>query len=248
MAGDWIKVDHTLPDKPEVVAMSARLGIDQDAVAGKLLRVWVWADQNSVDGNGLSVTFAFLNRITACPGFAEAMQTVGWLTGDEGSISFPNFARNNGQTAKARAVTNRRVAEHRTKGAVNVTLPPLQKALPEKRREEKETPTPLPDPAPQGDLILVPPSDPPPDRPSELQVRIGRLLHRRPNTPWSDKELKALKAIGTPDEEDLQMLEDFYAARIPEAKDYRRTALQTLLNNFNGELDKARKFRPPSCF
>lgn len=141
MAGDWIKIDHTLPDKPEVVSMAGILGIDQDAVCGKLSRIWIWADQNSVDGNGLSVTETFLDRITICAGFSAALRKVGWLSGNDGSLCFPNFDRHNGQSAKARAVTNRRVAKYRTGCNAgcndNVTLTPLQKPLPEKRREDK---------------------------------------------------------------------------------------------------------------
>lgn len=112
----------------------------------------------------------------------------------------------------------------------------------------KETPTPLAAPAPQGDLVLDNPHPLLETKPPELQVRIGRLLHRRPNTKWHPKELKALKSIGEPDESDLQMLEGYYSARIPSDKDYRRQTLQVLLNNFNGELDRARNFKAPSCF
>lgn len=151
MAGDWIKLEHTTPDKPEVVQMAARLGIDQDAVVGKLVRIWVWADQNSLDGNALTVTDAFLDRVTACPGFAGALREVGWLSGRQGLLTIPNFDRHNGQTAKARAVTNRRVSRHRAKSESNaasvtgVTPPALQKPLPEKRREKDNPPK-----APQG--------------------------------------------------------------------------------------------------
>lgn len=146
MAGDWIKMEHTTPDKPEVVRMAAHLGIDQDAVVGKLARVWIWADQNSLDGNALTVTDAFLDRVTACPGFAGALREVGWLSGRQGLLTIPNFDRHNGQTAKARAVTNRRVSRHRAKSESNaasvthVTPMTLQKPLPEKRREEENTP------------------------------------------------------------------------------------------------------------
>lgn len=102
-------------------------------------------------------------------------------------------------------------------------------------------PTPLPDPAPQGGEVE-------PRPPTALQIRIGRLLHRRPGTRWSAKELKALKTIGTPEEEELQSLEAYYSARIPEDRDYRRRTLLVLLNNFTGELDRARNFKAPSCF
>jgi hypothetical protein len=151
MAGDWIKVEHTLPDKPEVLRLADELAIDQDAVTGKLLRIWIWADQNCVSGNNIPVTTSFLDRLTAFPGFAAAMRKVGWLEGRDGSLSFPRFDRHNGQTAKQRAETNRRVAKSRANKITvkaekiqtkrigcnaDVTDSPLQKPLPEKRREE----------------------------------------------------------------------------------------------------------------
>ena len=40
MAGDWIKIEENTPDKPEVHKMASILGIDPDAVVGKLVRVW----------------------------------------------------------------------------------------------------------------------------------------------------------------------------------------------------------------
>lgn len=153
MAGDWIKFDVTTPDKPEVVKMAAVLGVDQDAVVGKLLRVWVWADQNSITSNGgcngVTVTSAFLDRLTFCPGFTAAMRSVGWLVGEDGNLSLPNFERHNGKTAKERAVTNRRVAKSRSgkgsrndDGVTDVTAAPLQKPLPEKRERREEAVTP----------------------------------------------------------------------------------------------------------
>lgn len=152
MAGDWIKVDHTLPDKPEVIRMAAELGLDQDAVCGKLIRIWIWADQNTISGNAVPVTSSFIDRHTAFPGFAAAMRKVAWLEGREGSLSFPRFDRHNGKPAKLRAETNRRVTKcreaHRltntdvtSDGNGNVTQTPLQKPLPEKRREEINTET-----------------------------------------------------------------------------------------------------------
>lgn len=154
----WIKLDHTTPDKPEVIRMASRLRLDSDAVIGKLARVWIWADQQSVDGNAVPVTFAFLDRLTGKRGFAQAMQEAGWLTGNEGSLTFPEFTRHNGETAKARAQTNRRVAEHRQRhgNTITVTPPPphvtsspLRKPLPEKIREEEIDSLSLP-PAPTG--------------------------------------------------------------------------------------------------
>jgi hypothetical protein len=114
MAGDWIKIETTLPDKPEVVKMTTILAIDQDAVVGKLIRFWIWADANTADGHALSVTSAFIDRLTYCPGFADALSKVGWLEGRDAALSVPNFVRHNGQTAKSRAQSNDRQKKRRS--------------------------------------------------------------------------------------------------------------------------------------
>lgn len=139
MAGDWIKFEHTTPDKPEVVRMAASLHLSQDAVVGKLLRVWIWADQNSVAGTALGITDAFIDRLTGKRGFSTAMRDAGWLSGDDGGLVFSNFERNNGASAKARAMDNRKKASQRQreKRPDNVPMPSGQIPGPEKRREEK---------------------------------------------------------------------------------------------------------------
>lgn len=81
------------------------------------------------------------------------------------------------------------------------------------------------------------------EEPTLLQIRVGKLMGRRESTKWSDKEIAALDAIGEPAEVDLALLDDFYNAVIEPEEDHRRTALLTLLNNWNGEVDKARLFR-----
>lgn len=141
MAGDWIKIESVMPDKPEVGVIAEELGIDHDAVIGKLVRFWIWADQQSVDGNALSVTKALLDRVTFCTGFTLAMEKSGWLVREKDGFTIPNFTVHNGKSAKKRALTNDRVK--RKRNAQSVT-----KALPEKRREEniKTTTPPLPPP------------------------------------------------------------------------------------------------------
>ena len=129
MAGDWIKIEHALPDKPECIRLAARLEIDQDAVVGKLVRLWIWADQQTLDGNA-PVTPAFIDRLTNCPGFAAAIVDIGWLRDRNGTLQLPRFDRHNGQTAKRRALAKDRMK--RSRDVANVTGP-----SPEKRREEK---------------------------------------------------------------------------------------------------------------
>jgi hypothetical protein len=141
MAGDWIKVEHALPDKPEVMEMAAMLGIDSDAVVGKLIRVWTWFDNHTEDGNAPVTVRALLDRYAGVTGFVASMLQVGWIRENDGMLSVTRFERHNGQTAKNRANTNRRVAKSRKcNGAsvTSVTPAPLQKPLPEKRREDSK--------------------------------------------------------------------------------------------------------------
>jgi len=62
--------------------MAERLGIHHNAVVGKLLRLWICADQQTCDGNAngnaLGVTRTFIDRCTCVTGFTEAMRQAGW--------------------------------------------------------------------------------------------------------------------------------------------------------------------------
>lgn len=126
MATNWIKLEHTTPDKPEVVQIATLLKIDQDAVVGKLLRLWIWADQNSVDGSDMAVTAAFIDRLTNRRGFSAALRAAGWLHGEDGALTFGNFSRHNGATAKARAMENRKKQSQRERDET----PPETEKLP----------------------------------------------------------------------------------------------------------------------
>lgn len=138
MASSWIKVEVITPDKPEIFQIAEILNIDPDAVLGKLVRIWAWADQQTVDGNAGSVTKGVLDRIAFITGFADALIAVGWLAYDGNKLILPNFERHNGESSKKRALTNRRVAAHRKNETQKVTQPALQKALPEEEEEEEE--------------------------------------------------------------------------------------------------------------
>ena len=144
MAGDWIKMETALPDKPEVWQMAGILSIDPDAVIGKLLRVWAWFDSHTTDGNAVGVTYALLDRIAGVTGFAEAMTFCGWLNESGSCLSVPNFSRHNGKTAKNRALTNDRVAKSRemqrgSNAECNANTVTKTVTREEKRREDINT-------------------------------------------------------------------------------------------------------------
>jgi len=137
----WLKIETNTPDKPEIWAIADALQIDADAVFGKVFRVWRWFDEHTEDGNARGVTFSMIDRIAGVTGFAQAMADTEWLIKHEGSISLPNFDRHNGQSAKKRANTAVRVANHKAKakeGNAPVTLDALPR---EEKRREEVTPT-----------------------------------------------------------------------------------------------------------
>ena len=115
---EWIKMEVTLSEKPEVLAISAKTGMEPDLVVGRLFRVWRWFDQHTEGGKAPGVTLQTLRyAIGNTPGadeFLVAMRDVGWLTVTDDGLELPRFERHCGATAKTRAETARRVAKHRS--------------------------------------------------------------------------------------------------------------------------------------
>jgi hypothetical protein len=140
LAGDWLKMEVSLPEKPEVWQIAGILRIDPDAVVGKLLKVWRWFDAHTENGNAVGVTYALVDSISGVTGFGEAMALCSWLEQDGSVLRLPRFGRHNGKTAKNRALTAKRVASHKEKSNAEGNAPGVSDALPreEKRREEKK--------------------------------------------------------------------------------------------------------------
>lgn len=139
MASNWIKVEVITPDKPEIFRLAEILNIDPDAVLGKAIRFWVWADQQTIDGNAdnitdnkkcnatsvtnseqvkrrshaVVITKSAIDRICFMAGFSDALIQVGWLSEVDGVLVLPNFDRHNGESSKKRALTNKRVSKSR---------------------------------------------------------------------------------------------------------------------------------------
>jgi hypothetical protein len=138
MAGDWIKIENVTPDKPEIDILADSLGISVNEVIGALVRMWIWADQQTLNGNAHNVTKSAIDRHSGVNGLSDALllPSVHWLEKCEnGGFQFPNFERHNGKTAKTRALTSKRVASHKKrKGNAKVTPGALPRE--EKRRED----------------------------------------------------------------------------------------------------------------
>lgn len=141
MAGDWMKIELELPDKPEVHSIAAMLNIEPDGVVGKLIRIWQWFDKHTTDGNAYGVTYALPDRISGVTGFGEAMSFVGWLEQKDKVLHMPKFDRHTSESAKKRAQTQKRVAKSRANDSescnAECNAAGVTKTLPreEKRRE-----------------------------------------------------------------------------------------------------------------
>lgn len=159
MAGDWIKVEHSLPHKPEVMQLASILGIDEMTIVGYLVLFWSWVDQNlSPECPVVSGTKSGLDRVVGRDGFATAMVTVGWLTFVGDKIEIPNYEHHLSASAKKRAMDSRKKRKQRKPVPAvspkcpdecpdNVPLHEGQNGGLEKRRVEKskkeEIPLPL---------------------------------------------------------------------------------------------------------
>jgi len=119
MAGEWIKVELHLPEKPEVLQIADSTKMAPNAVVGALIQVWGWASRNcNADGVTTIAAFSHLNKLAGHDGFAESMVEAGWLRVKDAKITFVNFDRHNSQTAKERALVGRRVNKHRSNADV----------------------------------------------------------------------------------------------------------------------------------
>jgi hypothetical protein len=133
MAGDWIKMRCNLWDDPRVSRICDTVGKSEAAVVGALYWLWITCDQHSEDGALPGYTLARIDRKVDIKGFAAATASVGWLVETDEGISIPRFEEHNGCSAKARALTARRVSRHKKKGKGNGEV--TDDALPERKRD-----------------------------------------------------------------------------------------------------------------
>lgn len=134
----WIKIEYSLPAKPEVFLLAQELLISKQEVIGYLVELWLWLDQISEDGK-IKGNREMVDNITMVQ-FANALIKVGWLHVYEDTLEFVNFDRHNGTSAKKRASNARKVADFRKrKQGEEIKKPkPVTQELLEKNREDKE--------------------------------------------------------------------------------------------------------------
>lgn len=115
------------------------------------------------------------------------------------------------------------------------------------KEKESHQPTPLSAAKPpragvtEGKAMLMLPTTP-------QSKRIATIFHRKLETGWNEKEVRAYKKIGTVDDEDMTAVEAYYAAHWPPNRDLNilRHDLMTFLNNFQGEVGRAKVWAQPA--
>lgn len=143
MSGEWIKVRTNLWDDPRVSRLVDATDSNEATVVGGLYWLWATADQHSSDGVLAGMTLRGIDRKTGVKGLGDALVSIGWLIDNAESVTVSRFEDHNGASAKARAQTAKRVANHKgnakvTAGALPDSHAVVSDALPRRREEEEE--------------------------------------------------------------------------------------------------------------
>lgn len=146
MAGDWIKIEHGLLHKPEVMLLADALDISHFEAVGHLIAFWLWVDLNmSPSCPQVKGTKKGLDRVAGRDGFADALISVGWLDIESDMISIPGYEVHLSKSAKERAKGQKKKASQRSRVSPNLSPTTGDKSgteqgtREEKRREEENT-------------------------------------------------------------------------------------------------------------
>lgn len=189
--GGWVKFEKDLQTDPRVLRIAKQLsqkfwfqpaGVSLDQcnaiplpavtlVSGALLRMWCYADSHIRDDDTLDVSIDELDEIIGLPGFC-ALLPPEWLTVvDDFRVELPAFQAKNGTEAKSRALTAKRVSNHRKRNAVTTSnAPPLpdQTRLDQTRLDQSK------------DSLSVSPTAPPVPRETQSVEKLAEDLGTDP--------------------------------------------------------------------
>ena len=142
MAGEWIAIDLSLPEKPEFQEIMELTGLDEPYVLWWLRKMWNWASMHCADGTAKMTMTRMIRVWGANEDFWLAVAAVGWLEIDEdcGTVAVPGWDRRFSQAAKSRIQhRDRAAAQEETRGRLRG--PPCAAAqavpAPERRRGDR---------------------------------------------------------------------------------------------------------------
>lgn len=163
----WIKLEKDLESDPRVLRMSKAIDkkfqlYPQDValescnacafpgvtlVCGALARLWMYADSHAREDDTLDMGPEEINEWLRIPDFC-ALIPDDWLRViDQHTVELPGYQEHNGVEAKKRALTQKRVTQHRNKVKRDSVTPRNASALPD---QTKTRPRPRPKPIQSG--------------------------------------------------------------------------------------------------
>lgn len=206
MAGEWIKVRTNLWDDPRIGQLCELTGQGEAAVIGGLYWLWATADEHSADGQLHGMTIRTIDRKTGVLGLGNALVTIGWLTDNDEGVTVARFDEHNGASAKTRAQTAKRVANHKSNAKVTQAALPksdetVSGALPREDKRREEEPTSINSAADQPKLdaddetARAEPGVPLADLPTAVQLSIAMRANGVESNP-ADPRLMTLATQG----------------------------------------------------
>lgn len=230
----WIKLKVDLSTNPKVVRISSALKADRLRTVGALHAVWSLFDTHSEHGELVGYSPEILDEMIGWKGFSSAMISVEWLSVNDNSLSMKDYEEHNGTSAKKRAQDSVRKMSARKADKRPNNVP--SEVGPEKEKSKNISPI-VPGGDDQQDLIE-----------ENLALHRAKMLFRmRPQTQLDSSQARSWKknkgAVESTSEGDWLLLEWYFAqANDAELVTYRRKDLSTLLNNWNGEIQRAAEF------
>lgn len=196
MAGEWIKVRTNLWTDPRISQLCDLTDSSKPAVVGALYWLWSSADEHTQNGHMPGLSIKAIDRESGVPGMGAALLSIDWIADTPGGITLTRFQEHNGSSAKSRAQTAKRVANHKTNALLTqeqniANAQTVTSALPreEKRREEEVNPL----------VPSVADDIPRPEKPECPHQEIIRLYHEvLPQCPavrdWTPARATQLRA------------------------------------------------------
>src|SRR5579862_996280 len=124
--GGWIKLEKDLREDQLVKRMARALNqtsafgnapalLCVTLVLGGLAQLWMHADSFAREDDTLDITADEVDELTGIQGFAQLLPEDWFQVLDAQRVKLPGFQDHNGSEAKRKALTARRVAQHRSK-------------------------------------------------------------------------------------------------------------------------------------
>jgi hypothetical protein len=162
----WIKFEKGIETDPRTLRMAKALMRNAPAlpgvtlVCGALSRLWIYADSHIRQDNTLDMSAAEIDEWLGIPGFCDLMPEEWLVQIDDIRVELPDFLAHNGVEAKKKALTQKRVSNHRTRKTVTVrnadALPDQDQTRPDQTKTKISIPSEsMSDAKPPDDVVTV---------------------------------------------------------------------------------------------